>query len=271
MSMRNNQAPLVLVGDDDRGCRNALSRLFRSNGFRVETAASLRELQEKWKDKRPLVVVLEYAFPDGRCAPVLQGLREAFPFTAIILLTGTADVEAAAEVLSEGLADRFLTKPWEDAWLVDAVESLIREKGLTRRNMELVQELQASNARLERMVERRTAQLERAKREWEMTFDAIDEPLFIVDSGGMRVQRCNLAMAALAGGPVQEIPGKHCYTVLHGRDRTCETCPVVQGLAGARSVMDIRGRHFDAVFFKVQAGAEAGRETYVIHLREKDA
>lgn len=264
MLKRTETRPLILTGDDDSGCRGALTRLFRHSGFDVVTAGSLAQVRKRLSEYKPDALVMEYAFPDGRSVTILGNIRHDFPFIAIIMLTGAADVEAAADVLGKGLVDRFLTKPWDDDWLVDILKGVLREKVLLRRNRELVVKLQGANAHLEEKVRQRTLQLERAKQEWEMTFDAIDEPLFILETGNMTIQRANLATAELAGQNIQALVGQTCYQLFMGRDCACDLCPAKTG-KHSRNRLSVAGRTFDAVFFK------AGEDTYIVHLRARDA
>ena len=73
----------------------------------------------------------------------------------------------------------------------------------------------------------RTRLLMRAKRTWEGTFDAIVDPLAIVDRS-MRVVRTNTAHAAHAGVDVRSISGRQCHEALFGRAEACSGCPVVR-------------------------------------------
>lgn len=65
----------------------------------------------------------------------------------------------------------------------------------------------------------------RGKYTWEATFDAIAEPVMIVQND-YSVERANLAMARTAGRPITEVPGRKCYEIFAGRDRPCEHCPL---------------------------------------------
>ena len=85
--------------------------------------------------------------------------------------------------------------------------------------------LQRSASELELRVTERTQEVTQAKREWEQTFDAIQDPLAILDSQ-LSVRRCNLALASFAGVPVQQAPGSRCWELLFGRGEACAGCPV---------------------------------------------
>ena len=83
-----------------------------------------------------------------------------------------------------------------------------------------------TQADLELKVQKRTALLVAAKREWESTVDAISEPLALLKD--MTVTRANLAYGRKAGlGPV-EVPGRKCFEVLARRRSPCPGCPVIE-------------------------------------------
>ncbi len=88
-------------------------------------------------------------------------------------------------------------------------------------------EVLQANAGLEEKVRERTEQISRAKQEWERTFDAISEPIALLD--GYLIRRSNQAYARRVGVSVKDLPGKTCYRVLAGRDAPCPSCPLGKG------------------------------------------
>lgn len=73
--------------------------------------------------------------------------------------------------------------------------------------------------------------LERMKKQWEATFDSINEPLIIIDSDYI-VSRANIAFEKLSGVSVKNIIGKKCYSLLNPVvDRPCSGCKVKEVFA----------------------------------------
>jgi two-component system NtrC family sensor kinase len=105
------------------------------------------------------------------------------------------------------------------------------------------------NASLEAKVKERTSQISRAKQEWERTFDAIDEPIALLE--GYVVRRTNQAYARRVGRSVKELPGKNCYEIFAGRDSPCAGCPLTRArnvtLASEIEISD-RQTHRPAIF-----------------------
>jgi signal transduction histidine kinase len=88
-------------------------------------------------------------------------------------------------------------------------------------------EVLQANASLEQKVRERTEQISRAKQEWERTFDAISEPIALLD--GYVIRRANQAYARRVKLAVQDLPGKTCHRVFAGRDTPCPNCPLGKG------------------------------------------
>jgi len=236
--------PLLVVVDEDPGIRRALYRLFKRD-FEVKSFANPKEILEVLEGTAPAAVITEYEFGGDTPAEMIEKLKKAFPYISVVVVTATADIEVVAQALQSGLVDRFFTKPWDDEALFQAVRSAIREKELARRNVELLEEL-------ERLVELRTRQLEKAKREWEVTFDAIGDPILILDEE-MRIVRANKAAALFAERKIQEIPGRYCFEVLAGRSSPCKDCPVSNGSKEeVRKDVEIRGNICEVFGFPVK-------------------
>ncbi len=91
-------------------------------------------------------------------------------------------------------------------------------------------ELLSVNAGLERKVQERTAQISRAKQEWEKTFDAIAAPIALQQD--FVVVRANQAYARLANLPIAQAIGRTCHQLLAGRDSPCPGCPLLAARGG---------------------------------------
>jgi PAS domain S-box-containing protein len=80
----------------------------------------------------------------------------------------------------------------------------------------------------------------RAKREWEETFDAITEGIFMLDRD-FNILRVNVAFAKMLGTTPAELIGKKCYRVLHNLDEPPDYCPKVQAMqTGEHQTVEVR-------------------------------
>jgi len=239
-------APLILLVDDEEGVLRSLSRFLRREGFRVDTCRSGDlALEALAGGVAPMVVISDYRMPGTDGVSFLSRVRDRWPRVQRILMTGFADMQALEAAINDSQIYRFLGKPWDDAGLVATVRSAVEQWELETENCRLQaltqeqnRQLGAANRDLEKKVEERTALLSRAKREWEVAFDAISEPLMIIDRDH-RIVRGNLAIAAHFGVDVRTITGARCHDLRAASasglpreaDGVCQRCPVKQARA----------------------------------------
>jgi DNA-binding NtrC family response regulator len=116
----------ILVLDDDADVAYAATLLLRRHVARVDSLAHPADLPRYLQGRTPDVVLLDFNFAPGQTdgAAGLAALRQlqALPQPpAVIALTAYADVALAVEAMKAGACD-FLTKPWDNARLVTAVD-----------------------------------------------------------------------------------------------------------------------------------------------------
>ncbi|MFH1118046.1 MAG: diguanylate cyclase, partial [Pseudomonadota bacterium] len=100
-----------------------------------------------------------------------------------------------------------------------------------------------SAEKLKLVLERRLRDhIEKAKQEWEQTFDSIPDLILILD-GNRRILRANKPMADMLGMNVQDLVGKHCYQYLHGTSGPPDRCPL-------REVRDSEKTYFGEIRFE---------------------
>ena len=123
--------PVVLVVDDDPSMRDALKRLFRSVGLRVELFGSAPELLESELPDAASCLVLDIRLPKRSGLDFQVELAKANIEIPIIFITAHGDVPMSVRAMKAGAVD-FLTKPFRDQDLLDAV-TLALERDRKRR------------------------------------------------------------------------------------------------------------------------------------------
>ena len=167
----------VLCVDDEPNILSALSRLFRSDGFRVRTAesgqAGLALLEAESFD----LVISDMRMPVMDGATFLAHVRQRWPDTVRLLLTGHADVTSIMHAVNHGEIYRYITKPWDDQNLLMTARQGIEHKLLLheKERLELLtarqnDELKVLNASLEAKVELRTTELKDANEKLKTSF-----------------------------------------------------------------------------------------------------
>ena len=119
--MRTPEVPVYVV-DDDASVREAVGRLVRSAGWKVQTFASAQEfLASPWADV-PSCLILDVRLPGLSGLDLQQRLAtKSGARTSIIFLTGHGDIPTSVRAIKAGALE-FLTKPYADADLIAAIE-----------------------------------------------------------------------------------------------------------------------------------------------------
>ncbi|MDQ7976964.1 MULTISPECIES: response regulator transcription factor [unclassified Paraburkholderia] len=142
--------PVVFVVDDDDSFRGALANLLRSVGMHVEAFASAHSLlTANWPDA-PACIVLDVRLKADSGLTVQNDLARAGVELPIIFMTGYGDIPMTVQAMKAGAVD-FLTKPFRDQDLLDAVTRAIsndRARRESRKSLtELKQRFQSLSAR----------------------------------------------------------------------------------------------------------------------------
>lgn len=118
----------ILVIDDERGIREGCVRALEPEGFRVETAESLKEGAELVRLGGYDLVLLDVMLPDGRGLDLLQVIEEVDPEIVVVIITGYATIELAVEAIKQG-AYNFISKPFSvDQLLLNVHQGLERRR-----------------------------------------------------------------------------------------------------------------------------------------------
>jgi FixJ family two-component response regulator len=132
----------VLIIDDDASVREALLSLFRSVGLRARAFASAAEFMASEMPNSPSCLVLDVRLPGPSGLDFQSDLAKADIRIPIIFITGHGDIPMTVRAMKAGAVE-FLTKPFRDQDLLDAVKIAL-ERDLARRTHETtVHELRA--------------------------------------------------------------------------------------------------------------------------------
>jgi DNA-binding NtrC family response regulator len=120
--------PSALLVDDDVSFQSALATLARTEGFSIETAASLSEARAYLATHAPDLALVDLKLPDGSGLELL-GEIEGKISTEVILITGHATIDSAVEALRRGASD-YLTKPVDIPRLKSVLANVVRRREL---------------------------------------------------------------------------------------------------------------------------------------------
>ncbi|MBI2835658.1 MAG: sigma-54-dependent Fis family transcriptional regulator [Acidobacteria bacterium] len=123
-------APTVLVVDDEQLIRWSLREGLSQAGYRVLEAETGREALERCDEDVDLVL-LDYKLPDSDGLTILRQIKDAYPDTLVILLTGYSTIERAVEAMKHG-AHHYANKPFNLDELLLIVEKALETTRLRR-------------------------------------------------------------------------------------------------------------------------------------------
>ena len=129
--------------DDDGSVRTSLSRLFRSVGLQVEMFGSASELLQRLREIRPHCLVLDIRLPGVSGLELQRQLLAAETHTPIVFMTGHGDIPMSVRAMKAGAFD-FLSKPFHDQDMLDAVAAAVQRDKLTRQAADAEAKLRAA-------------------------------------------------------------------------------------------------------------------------------
>ena len=142
MQERQRPQSIVYVVDDDISVRNSLSNLFRSVDLSVETFDSPAAFLQRERLDVASCIVLDIRMPGSSGLDFQAALRRSGIEIPIIFLTAYADIQMSVQAMKAGAID-FLTKPYRDQDLLDAVVAAIERDRDRRENQMAASKLRA--------------------------------------------------------------------------------------------------------------------------------
>jgi len=120
----SQEQPAVFIVDDDISVREALKNLLRSVGLNVKTFATAQEFLSNRPPDAPSCLVLDVRLPGLSGLDLQRQLVEANVKIPVIFITGHGDIQMSVRAMKAGAVE-FLTKPFRDQELLDAVQGAI--------------------------------------------------------------------------------------------------------------------------------------------------
>ena len=131
---------IIFVVDDDVSVRDALGSLIRSAGFRVETFASARKFLARGRANAPSCLVLDVRLPGLSGLGLQKRMAEVNLEVPIIFITGHGDVPTSVRAMKAGALE-FLTKPFADQDLLDAIQRAVKSDRAARQQQAKMRDL----------------------------------------------------------------------------------------------------------------------------------
>lgn len=211
--------PLSVLLVDDEPSMTDMMKLVLSNKaphFSLSAANSGQECLEYLSANKVDCIISDYQMPEMDGMDLLKSIRTQGNEVPFIFFTGQGNEEVAREAFMEGANDYF-TKSVGFAHftrIINSVEQAVKQR--------LASEAHA-----------------KAEKEWEETFNAIDDIVTIQDMDFV-ILRANRAACRIFGTECKDIVGRKCYELFHGSSGPVDNCP------GATLLKKIANSHEDS-------------------------
>jgi len=139
--MNAEGSPSVFIIDDDAGVRAAIQGLLKSVGLRSEAFASPKEFLRGKRPDGPACLVLDVRLRGASGLDFQRELTEAGVQIPIIFITGYGDIPMSVKAMKSGAVE-FLTKPFRDQDLLDAIHQALERDRVARQNRRGLEDLE---------------------------------------------------------------------------------------------------------------------------------
>ena len=220
---------LLIVEDTPADAELAVATLKRSGyALSFDVVDSREEFQKRLQQTDYDLILSDHNLVTWTGTDALEILQKSGKDIPLVVLTATLGDEAAVDYVKRGAADYILKHRLDR--LPVAVGRVLQERAHREGASRLQEQILAG------------------KREWELTFDTVPDPILVLDEE-CRIQRANRAAAEAFGLEFSQMLGKHCYEVVHGLSTEHPDCPhVLMRQTGREARRDIAEPRLNKIF-----------------------
>jgi response regulator RpfG family c-di-GMP phosphodiesterase len=141
----------VLFVDDEVAILHCVGRLLRGEDYRLLTATSGKNGLIALEKEPAQLVVSDQRMPGMTGIEFLQAVRELYPDTVRVMLSGCADAGVIVDSINKGEIYRFLGKPWTDLELKIAIRQCLEHHDILVQNRSMTMQIRRQNEELRRL------------------------------------------------------------------------------------------------------------------------
>lgn len=193
----------VLLVDDEEKIIAALRRLLRREGYELVTATSGAEALTILEADPVSLVISDYRMPGMTGVELFHKIRERWPSTLRIILSGYSQVSTIIAAINEGEIYKFISKPWNDEEIKLHVRRALEQYELEEENQRLSRQITAQNERLRElntMLEQRATDASTGLTTTQGLLENIGVGVLTVDEAGLIVGANERANEIISSG-----------------------------------------------------------------------
>ena len=142
------QDEVIVIVDDDAAIREPLRIFLESNDLAVVAAESGEQLRKLYGSVKMALILLDIGLPDIDGLSLLPEIVNEHPGIAVIMLTGTADLDVALDCIRKG-ADDYLSKPVQFEQILLVVRKVLERRRLIVENLKYQEDLEKAHFRIQ--------------------------------------------------------------------------------------------------------------------------
>ncbi|MXV49647.1 response regulator [Pedobacter sp. HMF7647] len=123
----------ILIIDDEINIGLLLSRFLNRNGFVVDTATNGNSAMEKLSENEYVLVLCDFRLEDTDGREILKKIKQLYPNTGVIIITGYSDIKLAVELIKLGAYD-YITKPLYPDEILNTINKAIETQEALSKN-----------------------------------------------------------------------------------------------------------------------------------------
>lgn len=150
---RGSDAPVrIAIVDDDEEILHLLGEVLKRGMYSPDLYAHAPDALVAAKSQEYDLIITDLEMPEVSGIGLLAGVKEVFPLTQFIMITGYASVKSAADAMHKG-AVSYLTKPLTSSQILAYVKKALEQRFLALENQRLILELSSANELLRSKVQ----------------------------------------------------------------------------------------------------------------------
>ena len=140
--MSSGRPSTIFIIDDDASIRASIQRMLKSVGLQSESFASANEFLSSGAVVRPGCLILDVRLPGLNGLELQRKLAEAGNEIPIIFITAHGDIPMSVKAIKSGAVE-FLTKPFRDQDLLDAIDQALERDRVRRQDRREIVDLKS--------------------------------------------------------------------------------------------------------------------------------
>lgn len=208
----------ILIISQDLELIDLVAKVLENEGYEVTTCRKPKQVISHVRSQNFEVVFIDAHVRDAPYDKIIEVVRRVARDAEIVLITSYAFPEVSRhETFDIG---SYLVQPLTDDKIRNAAVRALHQVKLSRENRRLLSTVTA------------------AKKQWEATVDAIDDPIFLTDFE-YNILRANLSTYHRLGKGVDDVLGHKCYEIFHCSENALDDCPGKRAMNTGEMVSDI--------------------------------